>query len=529
MQHASKTALRPEISSSSESEEAEEESSEDSNSAEEESETSSASVDNESGDSETEDAASQSGSAPAKPAVHEADQEGSKARRKRKRDNDDLEAKYMQQLEREEAREESKRHDERSVKRVKPSREQPTELRELEKTSEAGTDSDNSEEEGDDMEIPVHESLAATQDSEIEKANRTVFLANVSTEAVTSKSAKKTLKQHMSSFLDSLPKDEVAHKIESIRFRSTAYTNMLPKKASFVTQDLLDTTTHSTNAYVVYSTKVAAREALKLNATVVLDRHLRVDSVAHPAKQAPQRCVFVGNLGFVDDDNAIRAAAAESEHGKKKKFRKSKPGDIEEGLWVEFGKCGAVENVRVVRDSKTRIGKGIAYVQFLVSAALPQQLQRSVLINLKDENSVEQALLYDGKRFPPMLPRKLRVSRAKGMKRNVTKQNTWSRPGTNGVYNPKVSEEQKSALGRASKLLGRAGAARTAKPDTFQAKLDVKSKATEVKAPESFVFEGHRATKATGPVGKKRSSKKMRRPDNHGARRAKAWKFGGDK
>jgi nucleolar protein 12 len=144
---------------------------------------------------------------------------------------------------------------------------------------------------------------------------------------------------------------------------------MLPKKASFVTQDLMDSTTHATNAYVVFSTKVAAREALKLNGTVVLGRHLRVDSVAHPAKTDHRRCVFVGNLGFVDDESAVLAAEAkEGKDGKKKKPRKKVPSDIEEGLWREFGKCGTVENVRVVRDSKTRVGKGIAYVQFTVSA-----------------------------------------------------------------------------------------------------------------------------------------------------------------
>ena len=227
---------------------------------------------------------------------------------------------------------------------------------------------DSDKEDDEDFEVPQHESLAKPQDSEIDKANRTVFLGNVSSEAVTSKTAKKTLIQHMSSFLEKMSKgqgkEQEKHKVESIRFRSTAYTNMLPKKASFVTQDLMDTTTKSTNAYVVYSTKAASREALKLNGTVVLGRHLRVDSVAHPSKSDPRRCVFVGNLSFVDDESAIQAA--EAEEGKKKP-RKKAPSDIEEGLWREFGKCGTVENVRVVRDSKTRVAKGIAYVQFVVS------------------------------------------------------------------------------------------------------------------------------------------------------------------
>jgi nucleolar protein 12 len=307
-----------------------------------------------------------------------ADQSEIKSRRKRKRDDEDLEGKYMDRLAKEEEKEDARRAAERQSKRQKSSAE-PTSGKpetngpDTESATEMAEDKSESEE---DFEVPQHESLAQTPDTEIEKANRTVFLGNVSSDVVTSKKSKKALIQHMSSFLDAMntggkddkkKKDEKAdekHKFESIRFRSTAYTNMLPKKASFVTQDLMDSTTKSTNAYVVYSTQAASRAALKLNGTTVLGRHLRVDSVAHPSKSDPKRCVFVGNLGFVDDDSAIQAADAEEG---KKKPRKRTPSDIEEGLWREFGKCGAVENVRVVRDSKTRIGKGIAYVQFMVS------------------------------------------------------------------------------------------------------------------------------------------------------------------
>jgi nucleolar protein 12 len=302
------------------------------------------------------------------------------SRHKRKRGEEDLEGKYMQKLAKEEEREEAKRKEERVSKRQKS-------MMTVVQGDGKGRAEDDSDDDDDDVEmddaesddrgnesdfeIPKHESLTTKPSDEIEKANRTVFLGNVSSTAVTDNIAKKTLVRHMSSLLANLPEvkeGETKHKVESVRFRSTAYTNMLPKKASFVTQDLMDTTTHATNAYVVFSTKVAAREAVKLNGTVVLNRHLRVDSVAHPAQTAPKRCVFVGNLGFVDDESAVLAAEnKEGKDGKKKKPRKTKPSDIEEGLWREFSKCGTVENVRVVRDSKTRVGKGIAYVQFTVS------------------------------------------------------------------------------------------------------------------------------------------------------------------
>lgn len=221
-----------------------------------------------------------------------------------------------------------------------------------------------------DIETPQHESLATSkttkEDPDLEKASRTVFLANVSTSAIKSKTAKKTLLDHLASFLACLPEEDTPHKVDSLRFRSTAFSSTgVPKKAAYAKKELMDSTTKSTNAYAIYSTQLAAREATKkLNGTVVLDRHLRVDSVAHPAKQDHRRCVFVGNLGFVDDMSTINAA--EDEENNKRPRKAKEPADIEEGLWRQFGKAGALESVRVVRDKTTRVGKGFAYVQFQV-------------------------------------------------------------------------------------------------------------------------------------------------------------------
>jgi nucleolar protein 12 len=294
-------------------------------------------------------------------------------KRKRRRDEDDIEGQYMERIAREEAKEDAKLREERKIKRQKASSDSEGEPNE-DKSEDEGEDEDSEAEDGaaePAFEIPQHEALAGPEGSaEFEKANRTVFLGNVSSTAMTSKSAKKTLLRHLALFLPSLPAHAPPHTLESIRFRSTAYSNKIPKKAAFAKKELMEATTKSTNAYAVYSTKIAAREAARvLNGTVVLDRHLRVDEVAHPAKTDARRCVFVGNLGFVDDESAIQADNAELSG---RKPRKTIPGDVEEGLWREFGKVGTVESVRVVRDPKTRVGKGFAYVQFKVHIQLPQ-------------------------------------------------------------------------------------------------------------------------------------------------------------
>ena len=287
-----------------------------------------------------------------------------------------------------------------------------------------------------------------TKSNELEKSSRTVFLANVCTSTILSKVSKKTLMDHMNSIIPSLAPTDVRHAVESLRFRSTAFADAgIPRKAAFIKKELMKSTARSTNAYVVYTTQAAAREAVRsLNGTVVLDRHLRVDSVAHPAKQDHRRCVFVGNLGFVDDTAAMDDAKGEK--SQRKPHKKPDPADVEEGLWRHFGKAGDVESVRVVRDRITRVGKGFAYVQFC------------------DANAVEKALLLNNQRFPPMLPRVLRVTRAKNLTKTKsangeTVQTRDPRPGKGSrVVTEMPSPKARSLHGRANKLLGRAGAAR---------------------------------------------------------------------
>jgi nucleolar protein 12 len=398
-------------------------------------------------------------------------------KRKRANKEEDVEDTYMRKLAREQEKEEEQRKKKQKTKTV---------------NAEEDTSSQSEESDGDELTIPKHETQMDSADGnadELEKAARTVFLGNVSSEAITSKSAKKTLLRHLGSFISDLADHTPPHKVESIRFRSTAFASAVPKRAAFAKKEVMDATTKSTNAYAVYSTQLAANKAAKqLNGTVVLGRHLRVDSVAHPAKVDHRRCVFVGNLGFVDDESTL-----EPKEGEKKKNKP--PGDVEEGLWTQFSKAGKVESVRVVRDAKTRVGKGIAYVQF------------------QDENGVEAALQFNEQKYPPLLPRKLRVVRAKAPKK--TKKPSAVGPKSTsdkkkGVYNAKVTEEQKTSQGRAKAMLGKAGAFKSA---------------------ESFVFEGHRASSNQGNSGLKLGGKKKGKGklSNRSAKRAAAWKKSGGK
>jgi nucleolar protein 12 len=296
---------------------------------------------------------------------HKTSTEASQRSRKRKRGDpdDNLEQLYMERLAREEEKYALKTSKVAKVAEIDHGDESSS----VEETDTEDQDAvvDEADSTAEPFSRPQHESQTE-ENTEIKKASRTVFLGNVSTQAIVSKTAKKELLRHLASFLPSLPVVGIEHTVESIRFRSTAYSTKLPKKAAFAKKDLTEATTKSTNAYAVYSTNLAAREAVKqLNGMVILDRHIHVDQVAHPTKTDHRRCVFVGNLDFVDDDSQIREA---NEHGEERKRKKNKvPGDVEEGLWRQFGKAGTVESIRVPRDPKTRVGKGFAYVQFVVS------------------------------------------------------------------------------------------------------------------------------------------------------------------
>jgi nucleolar protein 12 len=315
-------------------------------------------------------------------------------------------------------------------------------------------------------------------------------LGNVSTSAIKSKSAKNTLLNHLRSAIRDLPERKPAHKVESLRFRSTAFASGAgPKKAAFLKGELMDQTTHSTNAYVVYTTELAAlRAAPKLNGTVVLDRHLRADSLAMPTKIEHRRCVFVGNLGFVDEETQDQT----NDDGTPRRPKAKVPADAEEGLWRAFSKVGKVESVRVVRDKETRIGKGFAYVQFF------------------DENAVEAALLMNDKKFPPMLPRKLRVMRAKRTKQKAI--------GGNNANKATNLDSRRQGSGRADRRFGT-----TSKPGMRNT--------SGPRTKEGVVFEGHRASKSSreSNVVSKHRKRHAVKPSTRSSKRGATFKAAGGK
>ncbi|KAG5363594.1 Nucleolar protein 12 [Yarrowia sp. B02] len=294
-------------------------------------------------------------------------------------------------------------------------------------------ESDSEDEPELDVDEETKKKLEATN-KELDKADYTIFVGNVSCEVITDKNVYNNFKALFAAI----------GTVASIRFRSIAFSKLLPRKVAFISQQF-HSKRDTVNAYVVFKNVKSVKGALTLNGSVFKGFHMRVDSVAHPGAQDHKRCVFVGALDFEEQ---------------------------EEALWEAFSQCGDVEYVRIVRDAKTNVGKGFAYVQF------------------KDVNSVEQALLLNGKGINELSKsttskRKLRVSRAKSQH----SQERAKQADMKNIRNAKtdgLSRDEKSHFGRAQSRLGKAGKAQL----------------------QSIVQEGLRAKKDDGKVNLARSKRR---------------------
>lgn len=240
------------------------------------------------------------------------------------------------------------------------------------------------------------------KEEELEQAERTVFVGNVPLKLIDSKPLYKAFKKQFSQF----------GKVKSIRFRSIAFAAPLPRKVALARKSFHHSR-DSLNAYVVFAEKGPSLKCVPaLNASVFDDHHLRVDHLAHPSPKDYNRTIFIGNLDFEEK---------------------------EETLWKYFSHHtdNDVEAVRIVRDSKTNLGKGFALVQF------------------RDSLSVNKCLLLNNKPFVEN-GRAVRISKA-------SKRSKPSLLSPNHVANKKpqkgqtlLYDSQKTKLGKAKAILGKA-------------------------------------------------------------------------
>jgi len=164
---------------------------------------------------------------------------------------------------------------------------------------------------------------------------RTIFVGNLPV-AFT----RKKLKQLFSIYGD----------VESVRFRSAALAKPdLSRKVAMKKREF-HSDRHNINGYVVFKEKECAVKSLNSNGMEVDGFHIRVDLTGQNKKHDHTRSIFVGNLPFDTEEEPLRQV---------------------------FAECGDVEDVRIVRDSRTGAGKGFGFILFKERDAVMFALQRN--------------------------------------------------------------------------------------------------------------------------------------------------------
>lgn len=361
-------------------------------------------------------------------------------------DDPNLEDKYMQKLYADEEDEEE--DDEEDEEEDKEEDKEENQNNETEK-------SENTEENTKEKKSTAAKVLDL-KEKEFEKANRTIFIGNVPSIVISNKRETKDFKQFINKFLET---PENSNKIESIRFRSIHSTTTAPRKVAFIAKDI--DLNNVMNCYIVFKNKEDSIKALKLNGIIYKDHHLRVDHLTHPLSKDNKLSIFVGNLDFQEKEETLW------KYFNDKLIPKEDKKDIK----------NIIDNVRIIRDSKTSFGKGFAIVQF------------------NDSNYVTKALLLDGKK---MGKRSLRITRCKKTLRN--NENMRSKFS-------KLNDQQKTVVGRAKQL----------------GKIDRRTLG-------KVVIEGERAVKGQkiGGIGKKRHGgrKEKRAKKARLTKRSQAFKEG---
>ncbi|XP_069604456.1 RNA-binding protein 34-like [Ranitomeya imitator] len=236
-----------------------------------------------------------------------------------------------------------------SEKRVEDREQALTNADEAEKKKTAKMKNLKNNKYSEDEDLTKQEKKKMIMAEERVKNKRTVFVGNLP-----SSCTKQMLKSCFKEF----------GAIETMRFRSVARADPTESRKVAAIKRNLHPKRKSINAYVVFKEEASATKAIVRNGFEIGSGfHIRVDLASKSPTHNNKKTVFVGNLPYDIEDEALRQ---------------------------HFSDCGTIEGVRIIRDKSTGIGKGFGYVLF--------QGTDSVLLALKLGNS-------------ELMGRKLRIKR----------------------------------------------------------------------------------------------------------------------
>ncbi|XP_031125257.1 nucleolar protein 12 [Ipomoea triloba] len=387
----------------------------------------------------------------------------------------------------------SERKNKKKRKRDDVEAEYEAKLYGLEKAENAGIGSGKVGEKRKKMDNPEDLMVSKEGFDDESKLLRTVFVGNLPL-----KIKKKTLFKEFSKFGE----------IESIRIRSVPLADSKVPRKGAVLKKQLNENADGVHAYIVFKTEESAHASLALNMTVVGGNHIRVDRACPPRKKMKGDCgplydnkrtLFVGNLPFDVKDEEIYQLFCGIKN-------------LEE----------SVEAVRVIRDSNTLLGKGVAYVLFKTKEAVNLVVKKR--LNLRD--------------------RELRLSHAKATatpsKRKNSNENTNASPtkrfaaepttpGSRGKRTEKAPLSYQGMRATKSSSVQKKSRPRTSEQPNSKSRLQVANKQTErnTKRP-AVAARKAKALKNAAASSKQAGTKRKlenRTPSSAAGRKKKLRKF----
>ncbi|PVU99098.1 hypothetical protein BB560_005554 [Smittium megazygosporum] len=234
----------------------------------------------------------------------------------------------------------------------------------LKKSNKTTEFSAEKQKEGNAVETPDSNSVKAIEteteqaetqiDSELSTQNSKENVVNSNSDSITSekKLEKQKSEAKFTLFVGNVPVKIIQEKklqksfIQLFKKFGKAFSEPIPKRSAFALKKFHEEK-DTCNAYVVMDSVESANKALELNGAEFEGKHIRTD-LASNDKTDSSRSVFVGNLLFTEK---------------------------EEQLISHFSSCGPIENVRIIRDPKSGLGKGFGYVQFKDKSSIPLALK----------------------------------------------------------------------------------------------------------------------------------------------------------
>jgi RNA recognition motif-containing protein len=202
--------------------------------------------------------------------------------------------------------------------------------------------------------------------------------------------------------------------IESVWLRCAALVDpAMPKKVAVIKQQFHPDRQPIT-AFDHFKEVESAQQALAATGILFQEQHISVNLLTDSTNQRIGTSIFVGNLPFGIEDEA---------------------------LWNHFGQCGTIKDVRIIRDSTNGLGKGFGYVNF----DSPDAVELALRLNESDLNGRSLRVTRCKKNPKPKAAPVAAKDKTKGAYKRVQDKQTKQDRSKSSGWISKMKQRQKQS------------------------------------------------------------------------------------